>query len=236
MKFDIERIYKLLKDSKKNQSDFLVDAGLSKGVVSHWSKRNNPKIEQLEKLLNYYGKSVLEVYKLNKLDSEYIIQNLDSIIETIYAKITSEQSNGQIINKTLPTQFAPLIGSAAANPTGRWGIDFEKDLGDTVKRYPVPPGKEDPNGFWIHVEGDSMEPKIPDGSAVYVSPNRRIEPNSIAFFRINEQTLIKKVVFVPDKNHFFLHSINKKYEPILIDPQFQEIQQSGAVLAIMLTP
>ena len=153
MKFDIERIYKLLKDSKKNQSDFLVDAGLSKGVVSHWSKRNNPKIEQLEKLLNYYGKSVLEVYEMNELDCKHVLHNLDDIIEKSFAPLP--KSNAISLTSSHSIQFAPLVGQAAANPAGRLGVDVEENLGEIPTRWPIPPGCEDPNGFKL--EGVTSE-------------------------------------------------------------------------------
>lgn len=233
MRFDHQKLCKILENSGKSQNKFLKDAGVSNATMrtSNPNGRNSkPSIELLEKLLNYYGKSVLEVYEMNELDCKHVLHNLDDIIEKSFAPLP--KSNAISLTSSHSIQFAPLVGQAAANPAGRLGVDVEENLGEIPTRWPIPPGCEDPNGFWVEVDGDSMSPVIPESSIVYVSPNREIKNGDIAFFRIEEQTYIKKVIFLPDRKAFILSSLNEKYEDLLIDPTAKTIQQSGVVLAV----
>jgi phage repressor protein C with HTH and peptisase S24 domain len=224
MKFFLEKVDNLLKESGKSQSKFFEDSGLSKGNYAHW-KKSSAKLEQLQQLANFYGKSVLSFYDLNDLDAEFITSNWQDVLNLL---VKSEiEENGTILDDE--SLEAPYVGDAAANPKGKDNpVDLEYDLGEygqhnmqTMKRF------YDPNGVWVRVDGDSMEPTLHDGEYVYVSPNRQIEPGRICFFRVNDKTLIKRYIKIEDK--IVLKSDNPKYKSITITAK-DDLQQSGLVV------
>lgn len=228
MKFSFDKLDNLLKTSKIPPTKILRDLGLSSGMIGQWrAKRCQPKIEALEKITNYINKSMLGCYELSMLDAEFIASNLQEIFNLLTPN--EIESNARVLDEE--SLAAPYVGNAAANPMGKENpIDLEYDLGEygqhdmqVMKRF------FDPNGIWVMVEGDSMEPTLHNGEYVYVSPNRQIEPGKIGFFRINDKTLIKRLYRVEGSNNIILKSDNPKYKPIIITKHV-DFQQSGLIV------
>lgn len=89
-----------------------------------------------------------------------------------------------------------------------------------------------PNCIGIVVNGDSMEPKIPDKSIVVVDTDiKELENRNVGVFIINEESYTKRVVKDGDKQ--FLTSDNTKYPPIFISP-FDEITVVGRVVRVLI--
>ena len=226
MQFYFDKLEKMLKESNIPQTKILRDLGLSSGMIAQWrSGRCFPKMEALEKIASYLNRSQLSCYGLNSIDAEFIISNWVDILNLLTE--SKMESNATVQDEV--SLEAPYVGDAAANPSGKDNpVDLEYDLGEygqhnmqIMKRF------YDPNGVWVRVDGDSMEPTLHDGEYVYVSPNRQIEQGRIGFFRINDKTLIKRYIKIDDK--IVLKSDNPKYKPITITIK-DDLQQSGLVV------
>ncbi len=226
MKFSFDKLDSLLKSNKIPQTKILRDLKLSSGMIGQWkAKRCQPKIEALEKITSHLKSSVLNCYDLSPLDAEYIVSSWLDILNLLPQN--EIEANGTILDDE--SRESPYVGDAAANPKGKDNpVDLEYDLGEygqhnmqTMKRF------YDPNGVWVRVDGDSMEPTLHDGEYVYVSPNRQIEPGRICFFRVNDKTLIKRYIKIEDK--IVLKSDNPKYKSITITAK-DDLQQSGLVV------
>lgn len=230
MDFSFNNLVKLFRESKKSQNKFFQEIGISTATMRTCDPKgrgSKPMLEQMQKVANHYGKSVLSLYDLSELDAEYIVENWDQIFNLLTPN--EIESNAKVLNEE--SLVSPYVGNAAANPMGKENpIDLEYDLGEygqhdmqVMKRF------FDPNGIWVMVEGDSMEPTLHNGEYVYVSPNRQIEPGKIGFFRINDKTLIKRLYRVEGSNNIILKSDNPKYKPIIITKHV-DFQQSGLIV------
>lgn len=71
--------------------------------------------------------------------------------------------------------------------------------------------------FFLDAIGDSMEPKIPDGSVVLCRKQEDVESGEIAVVLMNgdEEVTLKKLI--KSNGAILLHSFNDKYDPILIN-------------------
>lgn len=226
MKFFLEKVDNLLKESGKSQSKFFEDSGLSKGNYAHW-KKNPAKLEQLQQLSNFYNQSVLSFYELNELDAEYLVSHRNDVFNILSQREIEE--NGIVMEES--TLTAPYVGDAAANPAGLDNPpDLEYDLGEYGEhQVHVPKRFFDENGIFVKVQGDSMEPTLHEGELVYVSPNRRIENGQVGFFRVDDKTLIKRLYRVAGSETIILKSDNEAHKPIVISDK-GSIQHSGLVL------
>ena len=70
--------------------------------------------------------------------------------------------------------------------------------------------------FATFIDGDSMEPKIEDGSLVLVRQNSILDNGDIGIFYLNEEVFCKKFSQDPFTNIITLKSLNKDYKPITI--------------------
>ncbi len=97
-----------------------------------------------------------------------------------------------------------------------------------LEQYPdgVIPDKAD---FGVIISGDSMEPKIHDGGAVFVQAAPSIDPGKIGIFVLNGQAYCKKLAVDRENRQVRLVSLNPKYEDIIIG-EADEIRTVGRVL------
>lgn len=82
--------------------------------------------------------------------------------------------------------------------------------------------------FGIRIQGDSMEPKIPNGNAVWVRPQPMLQDGEVGIFLLNGQGYCKKLRYQAGK--YQLCSLNTKYPPIPIS-EFDELRVIGKVLS-----
>lgn len=90
-----------------------------------------------------------------------------------------------------------------------------------------------PNGttyFAVKVKGDSMEPKIPNGSVIIIKKDIQIENGEIGAFCLNEENLVKQKKLVKDK--LILHSFNFAYDDKMIN-EIDEFKEYGKVVKVM---
>ncbi len=97
-----------------------------------------------------------------------------------------------------------------------------------AERFPqesVPEGTD----FGILISGDSMEPRIRDGSVVFVRAAPYVEPGEIGVFILNGDAYCKKLVVDAERGAVLLRSLNPKYGDIAVG-ESDDLRTVGAVL------
>lgn len=109
------------------------------------------------------------------------------------------------------------------------GLGNPVDLPPSHKeQYPsdyVPPK----TNFGVLISGNSMEPKIPDGSTVFVQATPVLDNGEIGIFIFDGKSYCKQLKKDDETQQVALHSINPQYEDIVIPP-FSELRVLGRVL------
>ncbi|QTJ49173.1 LexA family transcriptional regulator [Dolosigranulum pigrum] len=105
----------------------------------------------------------------------------------------------------------PVIGVIACGEP----IDAEENISE----YRSVPADRLPNGdvFYLRAKGDSMEPKIPDGSYVLCRKQSDVENGEIAAVLVNgdEEATLKRVVKQGDI--VLLQALNENYAPYILN-------------------
>jgi phage repressor protein C with HTH and peptisase S24 domain len=81
--------------------------------------------------------------------------------------------------------------------------------------------------FGVRVSGNSMEPRFINGQIVFVHQQNLLENGEIGIFLLDGEAYIKKLQ--NDENGRFLISLNKDYEPLLIE-EHSEFSVLGKVI------
>lgn len=99
-----------------------------------------------------------------------------------------------------------------------------------LEQYPteIIPSKTD---FGVLISGSSMEPKIPNGSTVFVQAAPALDSGEIGIFVLDGQAYCKKFVIDHDTHRTLLRSINPHFEDMEIKPWADEFRTLGRVLA-----
>ena len=84
-----------------------------------------------------------------------------------------------------------------------------------IEQFPsqMLPSKVD---FGVKISGDSMEPKIPNGCTAFVYATPSINDGEIGIFVLDGQAYCKQLRRDADTKRAVLHSLNPKYEDIII--------------------
>lgn len=84
-----------------------------------------------------------------------------------------------------------------------------------IEQFPsqMLPSKVD---FGVKISGDSMEPKIPNGCTAFVYATPSINDGEIGIFVLDGQAYCKQIRRDADTKRAVLHSLNPKYEDIII--------------------
>jgi len=85
--------------------------------------------------------------------------------------------------------------------------------------------------FAVKVKGDSMEPKIPNGSTIIIKKDIQIENGEIGAFNLNDENFVKQKKLVKDK--LILHSFNLAYEDKVVN-EFDDFIEYGKVVKVMI--
>ena len=85
--------------------------------------------------------------------------------------------------------------------------------------------------FAVKVEGDSMEPKIPNGSTIIIKKDIQIESGEIGAFCLNEENFVKQKKTIKDK--LILHSFNLAYDDKVVN-EYDEFKEYGKVVKVMI--
>lgn len=135
-----------------------------------------------------------------------------------------EKENIDIKNIDTDFLMVPLYQSISAG-YGASNVDF-------IEMIPVFGLKK--NGttyFAVKVKGDSMEPKIPNGSTIIIKKNIAVEVGEIGAFNLNDENFVKQKKLVKDK--LILHSFNLAYEDKVVN-EFDDFIEYGKVVKVMI--
>ena len=119
----------------------------------------------------------------------------------------------EAVREAEPVRFRrlPLYSLAVSAGTGQFldGEDYEM----------VEVGAEVAEGanFGVRVAGDSMEPEFHDGQTVWVRQQRSLMTGDIGIFLYDGSAYLKQLV--AGKDTMALHSLNPKYDDIIISPE-----------------
>lgn len=124
------------------------------------------------------------------------------------------------LSETHKTSMWPIIGRAAGGP---WIEALETSEYTTYadSYMQVSTTYEDPNGYALTVVGDSMEPVLPEGTEIAVSPNRPARNGDIAVIFVQSDISDQAEVCV--KRFYFNGSNNDKVRLVSYNPAFSEI-------------
>ena len=141
-----------------------------------------------------------------------------------YEKTKKEKENIDIKNIDTDFLMVPLYQSISAG-YGASNVDF-------IEMIPVFGLKK--NGttyFAVKVKGDSMEPKIPNGSTIIIKKDIAIEVGEIGAFNLNDENFVKQKKLIKDK--LILHSFNLAYEDKVVN-EFDDFKEYGKVVKVMI--
>lgn len=139
--------------------------------------------------------------------ADYFNVDLDDLMNV---DLSLSQSGIEIAQKTIDI---PVLGAIACGEP----IDAEENISEyrSVAKDRLPSGK----AFYLQARGDSMEPRIPDGSYVLCREQPDVENGEIAAVLVNgdEEATLKRVI--KQNNTILLQALNEAYAPYIVDSQ-----------------
>ncbi len=193
-----EAIKKYMKRSSTKGKDLAIKCGISPQYITDIrSGRRTPTFQVLNSILDELKILENERYEVLELWKETKDEN--------YSRSNAKGVDGEIIE-------LPVVGSASAGPGKLNFEDPEKHLSVITCN-----GMSYSKCFVMEVEGDSMEPRIRNGSEIIVDTTRiELEENlnKIVVITLNGEAYVK--VLKLSKNKLILESINDKYPNISI--------------------
>lgn len=200
-------------------ADKLNEMGIktAKTQISRWeNNHNNPTIEQFLGLCRLYAvKDVFKVFaqrdfsdlvhELNREGSRKLEEyKLLLIASGLYMPI---RESGKVI--TFPRRTVPMYDVGASAGTGQF-LDS-----DSYEMVEVPEEVPDTANFALHVCGDSMEPTLHDGEALWVHQQPTLENGEVGIFMLDGDAYVKE--YRKTDKDVFLVSHNEDYAPIKIN-------------------
>lgn len=188
--------------------------------------------DELAKLTGYNDRSSIAKIEAKKADlsQSKIIAFAEALkVSTSYlmdgeVKEIEEKSNININDIETDFMMIPLYESISAG--------YGASNSEFIKMIPVFGLKK--NGttyFAVKVEGDSMEPKIPNGSTIIIKKNIAVEVGEIGAFNLNDENFVKQKKLVKDR--LILHSFNLAYEDKVVN-EFDDFIEYGKVVKVMI--
>jgi phage repressor protein C with HTH and peptisase S24 domain len=193
-----EALKNYMKRNSIKGKDLAVKCGISPQYITDIrSGRRTPTFQVLN--------SILEELKLLEDEKYEVLELWKEAKDNSYSRSNARNIVGDIIE-------LPVVGTASAGP-GK--LNFE----NPEKHIPVITyeGMNYSKCFIMKVEGDSMEPRIRDGSEIIVDTtkiNLEENLNKIVVSNLNDEAYVK--VLKLNKNKLVLESINDKYSRIVI--------------------
>nr|DAN32546.1 MAG TPA: Repressor protein CI [Caudoviricetes sp.] len=188
--------------------------------------------DELAKLTGYNDRSSIAKIEAKKADlsQSKIIAFAEALkVSTSYlmdgeVKEIEEKSNINMNDIETDFMMIPLYESISAG--------YGASNSEFIKMIPVFGLKK--NGttyFAVKVEGDSMEPKIPNGSTIIIKKDIAIEVGEIGAFNLNDENFVKQKKVVKDR--LILHSFNLAYDDKVVN-EFDDFVEYGKVVKVMI--
>ena len=186
--------------------------------------------EELAEKMGYKSKTSIHKIEVGITDLPLSkVKELASVLNTTPAFLMGwedkrEKENINIDTVTTDYMMIPLYSSISAG--------YGASASEFIEMIPVFNLKK--NGteyFAVKVAGDSMEPKIPNGSTIIIKKDIVIENGEIGAFYLNEENFVKQKKMIKDK--LVLHSFNLAYDDKLVN-EYDEFKEYGKVVKVMI--
>ena len=189
--------------------------------------------EELAEKMNYKSKTSIHKIEQGITDLPLSkVKELAAVLNTTPAylmgwenkKEKEEKSNFNIDTVNTDYVMVPLYESISAG--------YGASNSEFIEMIPVFGLKK--NGttyFAVKVEGDSMEPKIPNGSTIIIKKDIQIESGEIGAFNLNDENFVKQKKVVKDR--LILHSFNLAYDDKVVN-EFDDFIEYGKVVKVMI--
>lgn len=210
MPYEIKDIVKIIKNKRDELNLSLRDLSSKTGISSSTLQRyetmeTNMPIDKFQIICDVLG-----------LEADKLLSN----------KNYSSQEKSNLNIDTVNTDYImiPLYESISAG--------YGASNSEFIEMIPVFGLKK--NGttyFAVKVEGDSMEPKIPNGSTIIIKKDIQIESGEIGAFNLNDENFVKQKKLVKDK--LILHSFNLAYDDKVVN-EYDEFKEYGKVVKVMI--
>ena len=215
-----DRIVSLRNEKNITQSQLAEELNISPSAIGMYEQgRRKPSYELLEEICDYFN-----------VDMDYLMGRSD-IKNRYQAGLKydwedKKQEDSNIDMNTVNTDYImiPLYESISAG--------YGASNSEFIEMIPVFGLKK--NGttyFAVKVEGDSMEPKIPDGSTIIIKKDIVIENGEIGAFNLNDENFVKQKKTIKDK--LVLHSFNLAYDDKVVN-EYDEFKEYGKVVKVMI--
>lgn len=217
------------KQNKLTQKELARKLKIAPTAISAWEVgRNKPLMDNIEQMASIFGipKSKLlgdEIYKIQETSSPELIpstlQKINSTSSQLehkrqlnvldYAETQLEQQNTVEDSKNTVVELFSYnyYDHAASAGTGQYLNDVQVETIELPVDYDA--------DFVIPVYGDSMEPEYHSGDYVFVKLSVELSDGDIGVFEYYGDAYIKQLLIHAEGA--FLHSLNDKYNDILID-------------------
>lgn len=215
-----DRIVSLRNEKNITQSQLAEELNISPSAIGMYEQgRRKPSYELLEEICDYFN-----------VDMDYLMGRSDiknryqAGLKYDWENKKEEKSNLNM--NTINTDYImiPLYESISAG--------YGASNSEFIEMIPVFGLKK--NGttyFAVKVEGDSMEPKIPDGATIIIKKDIVIENGEIGAFNLNDENFVKQKKVIKDK--LVLHSFNLAYEDKVVN-EFDDFIEYGKVVKVMI--
>jgi lexA repressor len=188
--------------------------------------------EELAEKMNYKSKTSIHKIEVGITDLPLSkVKELAAVLKTTPAYLMGweedkSQEDSNIDMDTVNTDYImiPLYESISAG--------YGASNSEFIEMIPVFGLKK--NGttyFAVKVEGDSMEPKIPNGSTIIIKKDIQIESGEIGAFNLNDENFVKQKKVVKDR--LILHSFNLAYDDKVVN-EFDDFIEYGKVVKVMI--
>lgn len=215
-----DRIVSLRNEKNITQSQLAEELNISPSAIGMYEQgRRKPSYELLEEICDYFN-----------VDMDYLMGRSD-IKNRYQAGLKydwedKKQEDSNIDMNTINTDYImiPLYESISAG--------YGASNSEFIEMIPVFGLKK--NGttyFAVKVEGDSMEPKIPNGSTIIIKKDIAIENGEIGAFCLNDENFVKQKKVVKDR--LILHSFNLAYDDKLVN-EYDDFKEYGKVVKVMI--
>jgi SOS-response transcriptional repressor LexA len=196
------RILRETKGLKQNEAALLLDIN-NVNLNRYETDKHEPDFNTLARLASFYSVSSDYLLGLTDNPKANVKEAMATYPDHSDAKtIITEIENPVVFNAinrqtpdpalSLLTQArksygeSPILGSVSA------GVPLAQQQ-DILGYWPLPPGLTFPEYFWLRVNGDSMEPLIPDGSYVLIRQAVECQNGAICCLNIENETTIKRI-------------------------------------------
>ena len=207
-------------------------------TVASWeSGKSQPDADTLIKLCDLYGvQDIIGTFAPTiESTSDLSLRNLSKLEQALINKYRSLDAHGRGTVDTIldreharcnPGPAAVRTRETAEGEPDRLLVYYDaasagfgnylSDTGGEMLEFPAGtvPAKAD---CGIKIAGDSMEPKIPDGSIVFVHCCPAIDNNEIGIFRFRGEGYCKKLIIDYRRRQTRLKSFNPDYDDIIVD-------------------